>query len=90
MLQDFSLADIPPEGKHHGVGPFELERQVRFQEMKMEHAFSKQKHSMKRYMQFGKGKALSGNSENSLARAVVLKTDTINCWGGLRNSWRRF
>lgn len=69
---------------------FEPERWVRFQEMEMEVAFSKQKHSMKRYAQFGKGKAHSGNSEHSLARAVVLNTDSTNHWGGFRNSWWQF
>lgn len=43
---------------------------------------------MKRDMQLGKSKAHSGNSETSLARAMVLDTDSTNHWESFRNLWR--
>lgn len=50
----------------------------------MEDTICKQKHSVKTSMGFSK------NDENSLAWAVVLKTDDTSGGGGFRNSWRWF
>lgn len=96
LQPEFRLAGILPKRNLNRVTFELLERWVGFQKMDIKGAYSKQNQSVKRDTQRGKGKTCSGNSEKSLPRVMILKTDSIApatggvteiCVGGFDCHW---